>query len=47
MTKKGADLGVVNLIINRVVVKLPRFEALLYRFKRNISVLGRNEQRLS
>jgi hypothetical protein len=43
VTKKGDHLAVATSIINRAVAKLPGFEALLYRFKRNISVLGKSE----
>ncbi|SHG63843.1 hypothetical protein SAMN05444372_10853 [Flavobacterium micromati] len=43
MTKKGDDLAVATSMIHRAVAELPGFEALLYRSKRNISVLGRSE----
>jgi hypothetical protein len=43
MTKKGYDLSIATSLSNRAVTEVCGLEALLYRFKRNIVMLGRDE----
>ena len=43
MIKKEDEVVGIPTIINRAVLEVPEFEALLLRFKRSISVLGRSE----
>jgi hypothetical protein len=43
MTKKNIAILPVDKLIHRAKVEVTDFEALLYRFERNISILGRNK----
>ena len=43
MTKKASELAGSTTIINRAIAEVPRFEGLLQRLNRSISVLGRSE----
>lgn len=44
MTKKENDAVVATKIVTRAIAEVPGFEALLHRFKRSISVLGRSQR---